>query len=132
MSTAQDRMPGWAWGAIAAAFFIGRCSVDEPKQVQPSASAPAAFAANPTPSTAETSDVDAQVDTLDSDADATVSEPAPTESAEAVDVVPARYEAPVYYRNCSEARAAGAAPVYASDPGYAPHLDRDHDGIGCE
>lgn len=36
------------------------------------------------------------------------------------------------YRNCSEARAAGAAPVRRGDPGYGPHLDRDHDGIGCE
>ncbi|WP_337957157.1 excalibur calcium-binding domain-containing protein [Hyphomonas atlantica corrig.] len=36
------------------------------------------------------------------------------------------------FRNCSEARAAGAAPVRRSDPGYGPHLDRDNDGIGCE
>ncbi len=36
------------------------------------------------------------------------------------------------FRNCSEARAAGAAPVYAGDAGYGPHLDRDGDGIGCE
>ena len=38
----------------------------------------------------------------------------------------------VYYRNCSEARAAGAAPVRAGDPGYGRHLDRDGDGVGCE
>lgn len=37
-----------------------------------------------------------------------------------------------YFRNCSEARAAGATPVRAGDPGYAPHLDRDGDGAGCE
>lgn len=37
-----------------------------------------------------------------------------------------------YYRNCSAARAAGAAPVYAGQPGYGTHLDRDGDGIGCE
>jgi hypothetical protein len=36
------------------------------------------------------------------------------------------------FRNCSEARAAGAAPVYRGQPGYAPHLDRDNYGIGCE
>lgn len=36
------------------------------------------------------------------------------------------------YRNCSEARAAGAAPIYRGQPGYAPHLDRDGDGIACE
>ncbi|WP_347342359.1 excalibur calcium-binding domain-containing protein [Brevundimonas albigilva] len=36
------------------------------------------------------------------------------------------------YANCSEARAAGAAPVRRGDPGYGRHLDRDGDGIGCE
>lgn len=38
----------------------------------------------------------------------------------------------VYYKNCAAARAAGAAPVYRGDPGYAKHLDRDGHGIGCE
>ncbi|MEE1943043.1 excalibur calcium-binding domain-containing protein [Streptomyces sp. TRM 70361] len=37
-----------------------------------------------------------------------------------------------YYSNCSEARAAGAAPVRRGDPGYGRHLDRDGDGVGCE
>nr|WP_232307049.1 excalibur calcium-binding domain-containing protein [Sphingomonas sp. Y57] len=36
------------------------------------------------------------------------------------------------YANCTAARAAGAAPVYAGTPGYGRHLDRDGDGIGCE
>lgn len=36
------------------------------------------------------------------------------------------------FANCTEARAAGAAPVRRGDPGYAPHLDRDNDGVGCE
>jgi len=38
----------------------------------------------------------------------------------------------VYFKNCTAARAAGAAPVYAGDPGYSRKLDRDGDGIGCE
>ncbi|WP_199742362.1 excalibur calcium-binding domain-containing protein [Streptomyces triticirhizae] len=38
----------------------------------------------------------------------------------------------VSYRNCSEVRAAGAAPIYAGQPGYGRHLDRDGDGVGCE
>lgn len=38
----------------------------------------------------------------------------------------------IYYKNCTEARAAGAAPVYAGQPGYGAHLDRDGDGVGCE
>ena len=37
-----------------------------------------------------------------------------------------------YYKNCTAAREAGAAPVRAGDPGYGSHLDRDGDGIGCE
>jgi len=37
-----------------------------------------------------------------------------------------------YFRNCSAARAAGAAPVHRGDPGYARRLDRDGDGVGCE
>lgn len=36
------------------------------------------------------------------------------------------------YANCSEARAAGAAPVRRGQPGYGSHLDRDNDGVGCE
>lgn len=36
------------------------------------------------------------------------------------------------YRNCTEARAAGAAPVHHSGPGCGAHLDRDGDWIGCE
>ena len=36
------------------------------------------------------------------------------------------------FANCSQARAAGAAPVREGDPGYGQHLDRDRDGIGCE
>ncbi len=36
------------------------------------------------------------------------------------------------FANCSQARAAGAAPVRRGDPGYGSHLDRDNDGIGCE
>ncbi|WP_016935351.1 excalibur calcium-binding domain-containing protein [Rhodococcus sp. R1101] len=36
------------------------------------------------------------------------------------------------FRNCTEAWNAGAAPVHRNDPGYAPRLDRDNDGIGCE
>ncbi|MGI5355417.1 excalibur calcium-binding domain-containing protein [Streptomyces sp. CA-252508] len=38
----------------------------------------------------------------------------------------------VYYANCTAARAAGAAPVHRGDPGYAGHLDRDNDGVGCD
>ena len=36
------------------------------------------------------------------------------------------------FANCAAARAAGAAPVHRGEPGYAPKLDRDNDGVGCE
>lgn len=38
----------------------------------------------------------------------------------------------VYYANCSEVRAAGAAPLYLGEPGYRTGLDRDLDGVACE
>ena len=37
-----------------------------------------------------------------------------------------------YYKNCSAARAAGAAPLYRGEPGYRSELDRDNDGVACE
>lgn len=55
--------------------------------------------------------------------------PAPVAPAPVAPVAPAP---PVYYKNCTEARNAGAAPVYVGGPGYGTHLDRDGDGIGCE
>lgn len=49
---------------------------------------------------------------------------------------PAPAQAPAqqsaYYANCSEARSAGAAPLYAGEPGYRSALDRDGDGVACE
>jgi micrococcal nuclease len=50
---------------------------------------------------------------------------------QAVQVAPAPATS-AYYKNCSAARAAGAAPVYAGEAGYGRHLDRDGDGVGCE
>lgn len=38
----------------------------------------------------------------------------------------------VYYPNCASARAAGAAPIRAGNPGYSRKLDRDGDGVACE
>ena len=38
----------------------------------------------------------------------------------------------VYYANCTEVEAAGAAPIHTGDPGYSRDLDRDGDGVACE
>ncbi|RKO26228.1 DUF1524 domain-containing protein [Pseudarthrobacter phenanthrenivorans] len=40
--------------------------------------------------------------------------------------------AAVYYANCSEVIAAGAAPLYAGSEGYRAGLDGDSDGVACE
>ncbi|MGI8537711.1 MAG: excalibur calcium-binding domain-containing protein [Mycobacteriales bacterium] len=36
------------------------------------------------------------------------------------------------YANCSEVKAAGAAPLRRGEPGYRAGLDRDNDGVACE
>ncbi|MFP7706431.1 excalibur calcium-binding domain-containing protein [Trueperella sp. LYQ141] len=66
-------------------------------------------------------------------------EPAPAyESAPVYDPAPAYVPDPApaptrtYYKNCTEAREAGAAPIHFWEPGYGVHLDRDRDGIACE
>lgn len=37
-----------------------------------------------------------------------------------------------HYPDCAAARAAGAAPLFRGEPGYAANLDHDNDGIACE
>ena len=60
-------------------------------------------------------------------------QPAPRPARAPAPVAPAPPAgAAVYYANCAAVRAAGAAPIHRGDPGYAPKLDRDGDGIGCE
>jgi len=61
--------------------------------------------------------------------------PAPAPAPVAPAPVPAPVAPPssVYYANCAAVRAAGAAPLYAGQPGYeTPRLDRDGDGVACE
>jgi micrococcal nuclease len=38
----------------------------------------------------------------------------------------------VRYKNCGQARKAGAAPIRQEDPGYSSTLDNDGDGVACE
>lgn len=71
-----------------------------------------------------------------------VAHPAPAPKAPAAErpaaKAPAAQPAPksqpkqVSYANCTQAKAAGAAPLRRDEPGYAPHLDRDSDGVACE
>ena len=36
------------------------------------------------------------------------------------------------YQTCSDARAAGVAPMYRGEPGYSAQLDVNNDGVACE
>jgi hypothetical protein len=45
---------------------------------------------------------------------------------------PPAAQSTAYFANCTDARAAGAAPLRRSDPGYRSALDRDGDGVACE
>ena len=62
--------------------------------------------------------------------------PAPQPPPTAASAAPAPPAAPAggaaYFKNCTAARAAGAAPLHRGDPGYRPELDRDGDGVACE
>lgn len=59
----------------------------------------------------------------------------PAEPAEPKPVVPepaAPNEGAGGFANCTAARAANAAPLYAGSSGYSLKLDRDRDGVACE
>lgn len=58
--------------------------------------------------------------------------PAPAAPAPVAPAPAAPAPAAAYYANCTAAKAAGAAPLYAGQAGYRPALDRDSDGIACE
>lgn len=110
MANSSDTGCGTLIAIAAIAFFVGRASVSEK----------ATRSEPPSP-------------TAQQFIDAPVADPQPAPSTRPVYSAPQRFAEPsAYYRNCSAARAAGAAPVMAGDPGYAPHLDRDGDGVGCE
>lgn len=63
--------------------------------------------------------------------------PVPAPAPAPVQAAPAPAPAPApqggSFRNCAAARAAGVrTPIHRGEPAYAPHLDRDNDGVACE
>lgn len=64
--------------------------------------------------------------------------PAKTQAAQpTTKAAPTRTSAPAApaatsFTNCTEARAAGAAPLHRGDPGWNDRMDRDGDGVACE
>lgn len=59
-------------------------------------------------------------------------EPAPVAPAPAPVAPAPAPPANAFYENCDAVRAAGAAPLFAGQPGYSRKLDRDGDGVACE
>jgi hypothetical protein len=118
MANSNGKIGGYIMVAMAA-FAAGRCSVAVPEPSQP-----VATQALLTPANDEAIAPPAlQEAPMDNPVPATLlSEPA-TEEPEA---------RAVYYARCADARADGAAPIHAGEPGYARHLDRDGDGVACE
>ena len=57
---------------------------------------------------------------------------APPLRASAPSTAPRAEPSGAYFRNCREAWAAGAAPLYREQPGYRREMDGDGDGIACE
>ena len=90
--------------------------------------APAAAAPAPAP---EPAPVAAAAPVAQAPAPAAVA-PAPVVPAPAVPAPAPAAPAAVYYANCTAAKAAGAAPIFAGQAGYRAALDRDSDGVACE
>nr|WP_244313474.1 excalibur calcium-binding domain-containing protein [Streptomyces zinciresistens] len=143
------RAPGWArkryaLPALGLAFLLGIAMGGASGQDRTGADAePAAASPRPTVTvTATTEPAPAPTVTLTATATATA-----TKTVEVTAAPPAAADDPsdggsggggggggdsVYYANCSEVRAAGAAPIRRGEPGYASHLDRDNDGVACD
>lgn len=120
MTGKQHQEKPFGWGAIAIAVGAGYVlsnirDNNGARDVAAYAEAPSEYAA--------ASSTDASIQPLFE---------APEANDEPAGAPGIEYAEPTYFANCSAARAAGAAPVRAGDPGYASHLDRDNDGIGCE
>lgn len=82
------------------------------------------------PTSRETQATDSRTDTATPIPTMITSAPAQVRPA---NTPPPVVDAPsVSYANCAAVRAAGAAPIYAGQPGYSSKLDRDGDGVACE
>lgn len=126
----------FAVGALVALFGVSAC------QSTPSDAKKAVDAAPATSvSTTSTSTTSSTTTTAAPTTTTTAPPPPPAEpptttppvTAPPATAPPVQRAAPsASYANCTEARAAGVTPLYRGQPGYAPKLDRDGDGIACE
>ncbi|MGD9985502.1 excalibur calcium-binding domain-containing protein [Pseudonocardia sp.] len=148
-SPAAPRRAGAIAVAALAALLLQACGSSEPTSPRSVASVPASTTVPPTSptTTTATTTTSATPTTVAPVVPAQV--PLPTTRVAVKTVAPQGLVAPpkpktqaadaggsgggsAYYKNCDAVRAAGKAPILRGQPGYASHLDRDNDGIGCE
>ena len=130
----------WPKVAIAAALMLLIAAIGTVYSTQrddrdaTTVSAPKKHSAPVTTTTERTTATTGPTTTTTTTTTTTLPSPPPTEAPTVAAPVPLAAPAPAatYYANCDAVRAAGAAPIYRGQPGYAPHLDRDGDGVGCE
>jgi predicted dienelactone hydrolase len=110
-----------------AAFVVGRISVSEEAPTPVVAVPVGVSGAAPTAAPSAVPAADVPADEVLTDYVTPLTAASQDEETEPEPIAEA-----VYYRNCSAARAAGAAPIREGEAGYASHLDRDGDGVACE
>nr|WP_205570476.1 excalibur calcium-binding domain-containing protein [Corynebacterium lactis] len=98
-----------------------------------SSTSPSSSSPSPTPTAGGEPDVEVhpEADTPPAHLFAPV-DPAVAPAPEPPAPAPAPAPESVYFGSCADAKAAGAAPLYAGNPGYSSKLDRDGDGVACE
>lgn len=130
-SSSSGNQLGWFLAVGIGAFALGRSSVSAPPPVQPATAA--SEPALPSEPIAREVGQTPAIERVPAEAETSRVAESPIQIAKPVYAIAGDEAEPsVYFRNCSAARAAGAAPVRYGDPGYASHLDRDSDGVGCE
>ena len=140
--TAQDPAAGEQVRADRAiTLTVNHDSADAAASASASASAAAAAEASASAAAAEASASAAAAEAEPPEPAVQKEEPAPVEEPAQEPAQAPRQSgqnpdsegaAGAYYANCTEAKAAGAAPLYRGEPGYREKLDRDKDGIACE
>ncbi|PRX92337.1 excalibur calcium-binding domain-containing protein [Allonocardiopsis opalescens] len=134
--TARQVVLGCAVAALGAAWLVSCAgwvaAAGGSEAAGPAPRATVTATATATATATRTREVEVTVTETRTVTERAEAQPAPEAEPEP-DPAPAEEPAaPAYFANCDAARAAGAAPVRAGDPGYGPHLDRDGDGVVCE
>nr|BFE64025.1 hypothetical protein GCM10020063_085510 [Dactylosporangium thailandense] len=130
--------------AVLAVAALAACDPNTPAKpnnlvgVAPSAEASPSESPSPSPSASPTPTPSAEIPTTAAAVPtppppaATTKKPAPAKTTTKPPAPKTTPPAAVYYKNCDDVRAHGAAPLYRGQPGYRSGLDRDNDGVACE